>query len=89
MNSITTKNKLFALESLRGIAAVLVALFHYPSSSFLYFDKGFYAVNFFFILSGFVISYNYEDKIKNFKDIINFQIKRFFLDFTQFIFLFY
>ena len=78
MNSITTKNKLFALESLRGIAAVLVALFHYPSSSFLYFDKGFYAVNFFFILSGFVISYNYEDKIKNFKDIINFQIKRFF-----------
>ena len=78
MNSIITKNKLYALESLRGIAAVLVALFHYPSTSFLYFDKGFYAVNFFFILSGFVISYNYEDKIKNFKDVINFQIKRFF-----------
>jgi len=77
MNSTITKNKLFALESLRGIAALLVALFHYPSSSFLYFDKGFYAVNFFFILSGFVISYNYENKIKDFKDIINFQIKRF------------
>ena len=77
MNSTITKNKLLALESLRGIAALLVALFHYPSSSFLYFDKGFYAVNFFFILSGFVISYNYEDKIKDFKDIINFQIKRF------------
>lgn len=78
MNSTIDKNKLFTLESLRGIAAVLVALFHYPSSSILYFDKGFYAVNFFFILSGFVISYNYENKIKNFKDIINFQIKRFF-----------
>ena len=50
MNSIITKNKLYALESLRGIAAVLVALFHYPSTSFLYFDKGFYAVNFFFYL---------------------------------------
>ena len=48
MNSITTKNKLFALESLRGIAAVLVALFHYPSSSFLYFDKGFLCCKFLF-----------------------------------------
>jgi len=78
MKSIESKKKIYSLESLRGIAALFVTLFHYPSSSFLYFDKGFYAVNFFFILSGFVISYNYEHKIKNFKDIINFQIKRFF-----------
>ena len=70
-------NKIFALESLRGIAAICVALFHYPSSSFLHFKYGHLGVYFFFVLSGFVISLNYIDKINNFKDLANFQIRRF------------
>ena len=70
--------KIKALESLRGLAALTVALFHYPSSSFLYLEKGFYAVNFFFILSGFVISYNYANRINSLQDLIQFQIKRFY-----------
>jgi peptidoglycan/LPS O-acetylase OafA/YrhL len=70
--------KIYALESLRGIAALCVALFHYPSSSILFFEKGFYAVNFFFILSGFVISYNYSNRINKLNDLIQFQIKRFY-----------
>ena len=70
-------NKIFALESLRGIAAICVALFHYPSSSFLYFKYGYFGVDFFFILSGFVISLNYIDKINNLRDLVNFQIRRF------------
>jgi peptidoglycan/LPS O-acetylase OafA/YrhL len=75
--SVKKKNKIFVLESLRGIAAICVALYHYPSSSFLYFKHGHFAVYFFFVLSGFVISLNYADKINNFKDLVNFQKKRF------------
>lgn len=71
------KKKFYVLESLRGIAAICVALYHYPSSSFLYFKHGHFAVFFFFVLSGFVISLNYADKINNFKDLVNFQTKRF------------
>lgn len=70
-------NKIYALESLRGIAAICVALFHYPSSSFLHFKYGHYGVYFFFVLSGFVITLNYIDKINNFRDLVNFQIRRF------------
>jgi peptidoglycan/LPS O-acetylase OafA/YrhL len=70
--------KIFALESLRGIAAIFVALYHYPSTSFLYLENGGRGVSFFFVLSGFVISLNYIDKINSFSDLLNFQIKRFF-----------
>ena len=56
-------NKINSLETLRGIAALMVALYHYPSTSFLYFEDGFLAVYFFFSLSGFVITLNYFNKI--------------------------
>lgn len=39
--------KIFALESLRGIAAIFVALYHYPSTSFLYLENGGRGVSFF------------------------------------------
>jgi peptidoglycan/LPS O-acetylase OafA/YrhL len=55
-----------------------VALYHYPSTSFLFFRNGYQGVYFFFILSGFIISLNYSHKIITFKDLINFQIKRFY-----------
>ena len=76
--NITKKNKILTLETLRGLAAVCVALYHYPSTSFLFFRNGYQGVYFFFILSGFIISLNYSDKIINFKDLINFQVKRFY-----------
>jgi len=77
------KNKIYYLESLRGLAAIIVALFHfrYSSNSFLisnsFVQNGWVMVDFFFVLSGFVIAYNYSDKILTIKDLINFQIKRF------------
>ena len=80
-------NKINSLESLRGIAAVCVALYHYPSTSFLYLENGNLAVYFFFALSGFVISLNYFDKIKSIKNLINFQIKRFFRLYPVHLFL--
>ena len=77
------KNKIYYLESLRGLAAIVVALFHFrnSSNSFLinneFIQNGWVMVDFFFVLSGFVIAYNYSEKILSLKDLINFQIKRF------------
>ena len=72
------KDKINSLETLRGFAALIIALYHYPSTSFLFAKYGHLAVHFFFTLSGFVIALNYFDKINNFKNLIKFQTKRFF-----------
>lgn len=57
------------LDGLRGIAAFAVVIFHFmewiftdPSKNFI--GHGFLAVDFFFCLSGFVIGYAYDDRIK-------------------------
>lgn len=78
------------LTSLRGIAAFLVLLYHLKgflhqhaitdSVSFLY-NKGYLAVDFFFMLSGFIITYTYFHKFSqaqlNQKAVISFMVKRF------------
>jgi peptidoglycan/LPS O-acetylase OafA/YrhL len=74
------KEKLLALESLRGIAALSVAFFHFKTGS--YFNNGFtdnawLMVDFFFVLSGFVIALNYLDKISSWSALLTFQKKRF------------
>ncbi|PZQ57515.1 MAG: acyltransferase [Novosphingobium pentaromativorans] len=54
------------LDGLRGVAAVAVVLFHRrwlgPGGHF--FDQAHLAVNFFFILSGFVIDHAYAERLK-------------------------
>ena len=73
--------KITNLETLRGFAALIVVLFHFQIGSELtnnsFIANGHSAVNFFFILSGFVIAENYMDKFNNLYDVLNFQIKRF------------
>ncbi len=55
-----------ALESLRGVAALMVALYH---SAFLVGERSLLlnnsalSVDFFFILSGFVMTYAYRERI--------------------------
>ncbi|WP_440678957.1 acyltransferase family protein [Candidatus Pelagibacter sp. HIMB1611] len=71
-------NKINNLESLRGIAALIVALFHLPALSFYHIESGWLGVYFFFSLSGFVIALNYFEKIKDWNSLINFKKKRFF-----------
>ncbi len=75
------KNKIFFLESLRGIAAICVALFHFQGGSFItenpFIRNAWLMVDFFFVLSGFVIAYNYQDQLKSVRDCYIFQIKRF------------
>lgn len=65
----TEKKHFEVLDGLRGIAALAVVVFHYmewiaPDSNHNFIGHGFLAVDFFFCLSGFVIAYAYDDRIK-------------------------
>lgn len=66
-----------SLEALRGIAAIMVALFHstfyLPNPSKLVMHSDLF-VDFFFVLSGFVMTYAYQDKIAG-----GLSFKRFFI----------
>jgi len=81
-NLLKAKGHFIALDSWRGICALLVAAHHF----FLFSENSFnnrlihsfsLFVDFFFVLSGFVIALNYSDKIKSKKDFISYAIKRF------------
>lgn len=55
------------LDGLRGVAAILVVIFHlfegrFPDMKVHPMPHGFLAVDFFFLLSGFVIGYAYDDR---------------------------
>src|ERR1700761_6810746 len=77
----TTKAHFKVLDSWRGIAALLVSLFHLNLYSVIYpldFVRNAYLfVDFFFVLSGFVITYSYGDRLKTLGDLGTFAIKRF------------
>lgn len=71
MNSITqTKPHYKVLDGLRGVAAFMVVAFHvFEANATSHLDQiinhGYLAVDFFFLLSGFVIGYAYDDRWKN------------------------
>jgi len=74
------KDKYLALESLRGVAAISDAIFHFHIGSHLnvaFIKNAWLMVDFFFVLSGFVIALNYQDRIKTFENLKIFQFKRF------------
>lgn len=68
------------LESLRGIAACMVFMYHSPfiygDSKLPMFANSFLFVDFFFILSGFVMAFAYTDKLKMKLDFINYIVLR-------------
>ena len=64
---LASKPRYEILDGLRGVAAVLVVLFHlletYSNGQATQFiNHGYLAVDFFFVLSGFVIGYAYDDR---------------------------
>lgn len=65
-----------ALDSWRGICALLVALFHFPANSELsqsrFIVHSYLFVDFFFVLSGFVIAASYAGKLRNPGDGVKF-----------------
>jgi peptidoglycan/LPS O-acetylase OafA/YrhL len=53
-----------ALDALRGVAAFAVLLYHLQDSGVFHVaPRGYLAVDFFFLLSGFVVAKAYEDKL--------------------------
>ncbi len=64
---LASKPRYEILDGLRGVAAVLVVLFHLLETysngqSTQIINHGYLAVDFFFVLSGFVIGYAYDDR---------------------------
>ncbi len=74
-------SKIEELDSIRGIAAVLVVLYHMPAwNPWLHgiraIHNSYYMVDLFFVLSGFVMNLNYGDRLRNGKDLVRFQLLR-------------
>jgi peptidoglycan/LPS O-acetylase OafA/YrhL len=74
-------SKIEELDSIRGIAAVLVVLYHMPLwTPWLHgvqaIRNSFYMVDVFFVLSGFVMNLNYGDRLRGGKDLARFQLLR-------------
>src|ERR1700753_742354 len=64
---LQTKSHYEILDGLRGVAALLVVIFHvfetYSGDRFhQVINHGYLAVDFFFVLSGFVVAYAYDDR---------------------------
>jgi len=81
MSSVVS-NKIDELESIRGIAALIVVMYHIPSwNGFLHdiplIRGGGIMVDLFFVLSGFVIYSAYGNRLSSFKEVLQFQFLRF------------
>jgi peptidoglycan/LPS O-acetylase OafA/YrhL len=70
-----------ALDSWRGVCALFVALLHFKFATHIYeiplVRNAYLLVDFFFVLSGFVITHSYYTKISGLKEAVSFAIKRF------------
>jgi peptidoglycan/LPS O-acetylase OafA/YrhL len=75
--------QLLFIEALRGIFALFIVFYHLRHTIKLklinnfFFLKADIFVDFFFVISGFIIFYKYHKKINTFADLIKFQLKRF------------
>src|SRR5215217_3522788 len=69
-----------ALDGLRGICALLVALFHLPLACHLLASpvvhEGYIFVDFFFVLSGFVIAHAYGTRLTGGGELASFLVRR-------------
>jgi len=69
------------LDSWRGICALMVALFHFPAANALsqsqFITSSYLFVDFFFVLSGFVITASYANRLDDTDDVARFTLLRF------------
>ncbi len=79
-NSMTSPTRFEALDGWRGVCACLVVLFHFHGYSPLYtssFIRNSYLfVDFFFVLSGFVIAWNYSTRLDTWAGVKRFMVLR-------------
>jgi peptidoglycan/LPS O-acetylase OafA/YrhL len=70
------------LDALRGVCALLVVFYHYQNgnviSELAFVRGGYMFVDFFFVLSGFVICWNYADRLTSWAATGDFMVRRFF-----------
>ncbi|WEJ59132.1 acyltransferase [Devosia sp. FJ2-5-3] len=59
----SVRRKYETLDALRGVAAILVVLFHISHAIGVVVPNGYLAVDMFFVLSGFVIAHSYDDRL--------------------------
>ena len=64
---LASKPRYEILDGLRGVAAIMVVVFHIMESyskgaAYQIINHGYLAVDFFFVLSGFVVGYAYDDR---------------------------
>lgn len=78
--STTGPRRFEALDAWRGIAALAVALVHLTTESVLHrnavIGNGTRFVDFFFVLSGFVIAHAYGQRLASRRDVVRFLIRR-------------
>ena len=81
MRSPPAQARFSVLDSWRGIAAAAVALFHLQAASHVhslpFLRNSFLFVDFFFVLSGFVIAHAYGDRLRSWPAFAEFIIRRF------------
>lgn len=81
-DAMSDSAKIGELESVRGLAALLVVLFHVPGwnpelSALPLMRNTYLMVELFFVLSGFVMYINYADRLRTGRDVLRFQWLRF------------
>ena len=64
MKSGHFSGRIVSLDGLRGVAAMLVAIYHLPVIFGFKITHAYLAVDFFFILSGWVMAHSYEERIR-------------------------
>ena len=71
MNTFQTKPHYEILDGLRGVAALMVLVFHvFDACQANILPHGYLAVDFFFILSGFVMGYAYDKRGLTLRDFL-------------------
>jgi peptidoglycan/LPS O-acetylase OafA/YrhL len=77
----TPPHRFVVLDSLRGVCALMVTIYHINANSIFkklpIFTNGFLFVDFFFVLSGFVIAINYQARLASGFGISKFMVLRF------------